>query len=218
MAKKYGDEHCKACHINQAVPAEPTATAHPELYVKKIATPLSEVEKAGLGRMQHFSKEGDGYYKEQSTKPQTIGYSLNDSPIGLLAWIYEKLHDWSDGYAWTDDEILTWVSIYYFSEAGPAATSRIYYEVEHSNPGAFLAAQAYVDVPLGIARFSKDLVLLPKLWNQTLGPIVYQSDYDNGGHFAAYERPDAIVHDLRAMFGKEGGAYGCVSGRYGYSD
>ena len=170
----------------------------------------------GLSRTKQFSTEGDGYYKVQSTKPQTIGYSLADSPVGLLAWIYEKLHDWSDNYAWTDDEILTWVSIYYFSKAGPAATSNVYFEMEHSEPGAFVASQAYSDVPLGIARFSKDLILLPKLWNQTLGPVVFESVYEDGGHFAAYERPDAIINDLRAMFGKDGGAYGSVTGKHGY--
>lgn len=73
-----------------------------------------------------------GYFHAQSTKPQTIGYALADSPVALLTWIYEKLHDWTDDYPWTDDEILTWVSIYWFSTAGPAASVRIYYEAAHS--------------------------------------------------------------------------------------
>jgi len=63
-----------------------------------------------------------------TTKPQTFGYFLADSPVGLLAWMYEKLHDWSDEYHWTDDEICTRVSIYWFSKAGPAASARLYYE------------------------------------------------------------------------------------------
>ena len=72
-----------------------------------------------------FHKEGTGYSAVHSTKPQTIGYSLSDSPVGLLAWIYEKLHDWTDDYEWRDDEVLTWVSIYWFSTAGPAASLRM---------------------------------------------------------------------------------------------
>lgn len=72
---------------------------------------------------------------EQSTKPQTLAYALNDSPVALLAWIYEKMHDWTDSYPWTDDEIFTWVSIYQFSTAGPGAAHRIYYEVIHTRPG-----------------------------------------------------------------------------------
>jgi pimeloyl-ACP methyl ester carboxylesterase len=144
---------------------------------------------------------------------------MTDSPVGLLAWIYEKLHDWTDSYAWTDDEVLTWVSIYYFSTAGPAATNNMYYDFEHRDPPVFTAQQKYVDVPMGVVRFAKDLILLPKLWNHTLGPIVYESEYESGGHFAAWERPDAIVKDLRTMFGKGGGAYGAVEGKNGgYED
>ena len=143
---------------------------------------------------------------------------MTDSPVGLLAWIYEKLHDWTDNYAWTDEEILTWISIYYFSTAGPAASQKIFYENEHRKPSVFPACQAYVDVPLGIARFPKDLILLPKLWNQTMGQVVFEREHEKGGHFGAWECPDAVVGDLRTMFGRDGGAYACVSGRNGYRD
>lgn len=70
----------------------------------------------------------------QATKPQTLAYGLHDSPVGLLAWIYEKLHDWTDNDPWTDDEVLTWVSIYQISTAGPGAALRIYYESTHNAP------------------------------------------------------------------------------------
>ncbi|KAH8897917.1 alpha/beta-hydrolase [Thozetella sp. PMI_491] len=216
IAAKYGGTHCKAYHINSAMPAEPTAGSHPEIYAKLQETPLSGAELAALGRGGVFLNEGNGYYKQLSTKPQTIGYSLTDSPVGLLAWLYEKLHDWADDYPWTDDEVLTWVSLYYFSTAGPVGPGNLYYANEHSNPVTFAAAQAYVDVPLGIARFANDLVLLPKLWNQTLGPLVLETEYEKGGHFAAWECPNEIVGDLRTMFGRGGGAGGCVTGRDGY--
>lgn len=210
MALRYGRKHCKAYHVNNAIPAEPTATSHPELYAKVKATPLSGADISGLARTEWFFKEGNGYIREQTTKPQTIGYSMADSPVGLLAWIFEKLHDWTDNYPWTDDEVLTWVSIYYFSNAGPAAPNCLYYELEHRQPPAFQASQVYVDVPFGISRFPKDLILMPKLWHHTMGPIVLESEYDEGGHFAAWECPDAIVKDLRSMFGEGGGAYGCI--------
>ena len=199
-----------------AVAAEPNATTHPALYAQVKATPLSDAEKAGLERSKWFRTEGSGYYAEHSTKPQTIGYSMADSPVGLLSWIYEKLHDWTDSYPWTDDEILTWIGIYYFSRAGPWATQRIYYELIHSQPPQFEAATKFVDVPVGVARFPKELISTPKLWAQTLGPVVFESEYDSGGHFAAWERPDAIISDLRKMFGKGGGAYGVVQGKDGY--
>ena len=216
IASRYGPKHCKAFHTNSAVPAEPTAESHPEIYAKAQTTPLSDFEKAGLVHTANFFKQGNGYYQQLSTRLQTIGYSLTDSPVGLLAWLYEKMHDWTDNYPWNDDEILTWVSIYYFSTAGPVAPGYAYYAIEHSSPGAFMASQRYVDVPMGIARFAKDSILLPKLWNQTLGPIVFESEYAKGGHFAAWECPEDIVGDMRSMFGKGGPVSGCVDGNRGF--
>lgn len=204
MAKLFGMSRCLAHHTNTPLPSQPTEETHPELHAQSLTTPLTEIEQRGLVRAATFEKEGSGYYKLQSTKPMTIGYSLKDSPVGLLAWIYEKLYDWSDDYLWTDEEILTWVSIYYFSTPGPDASSKVYYTFEHCEPSAFAAAGAYVDVPLGISRFLNDLVFLPKHWNQTLSPIVYQAEHDKGGHFAAWEQPGAIVKDLRLMFGTSG--------------
>jgi hypothetical protein len=200
MAKLFGPSRCLAHHTNTPLPSQPTAETHPKLHAQSLSTPLTEVEQKGLVRAAAFDKEGSGYYKIQSTKPMTIGYSLQDSPVGLLAWIYEKLHDWSDSYPWTDEEILTWVSIYYFSTSGPDASSKVYYTFEHCDPPAFAAAGAYMDVPLGISRFLNDLVLLPKSWNHTLGPIVHEAEHERGGHFAAWEQPGAIVADLRLMF------------------
>ena len=178
------------------------------------STPLSAFEQAGLARSAAFNETGNGYFKQQSTKPETTGYFMADSPVGLLAWIYEKMHDWTDAYPWNDDEILTWVSIYWHSKAGPAATNYAYRTIVESD--AFGKAGKYSDVPLGTSRFAKDLILLPKLWDRTMGPVVLQKEYERGGHFAAWERPDAIVGDLRTMFGKGGSAYGVVEGKSGF--
>ena len=116
-------------------------------------------EKAGVARTEKWMKDGQGYFMEHSTRPQTIGYSLADSPVGLLAWIYEKLVEWTDDYPFTDDEILTWVSIYWFSRAGPAAPCRTYYEFEQENA---LADAAVPNIPMGVAYFPKELVNLPR--------------------------------------------------------
>lgn len=162
-------------------------------------------------------REGSGYRFEQQTKPQTLGYALADSPVGILAWIYEKLHDWTDNYPWTDDEILTWVSIYIFSTAGPAANLRIYYEVSHDPQFGRDRTERYIPhVKLGLAHFPREITVVPKSWGRTMGPVVYESVNESGGHFAAWERPEAVARDLRAMFGKGGKAYGCVEGREGY--
>ncbi|KAF2734206.1 alpha/beta-hydrolase [Polyplosphaeria fusca] len=208
IAMRYGPFHCKAYHTNTPVPAEPKQESHPEVYSKILETPLTEAEKIALQRLAHFSQEGNGYYKQQTTKPLTIGYALKDSPVALLAWLYEKMHDWTDNYPWSDDEILTWVSIYYFSTPGPDASSNVYYAMEHHDPPAFAASQVYIKVPFGVARFHNDLVMLPKLWNHTLGPFVFDSEHERGGHFAAWERPDVIVKDLLEMFHGGGAAYG----------
>ena len=71
---------------------------------------------------------------------------------------------------------------------------------------------------MGTAKFPKELMQVPKLWNRTLGPLVLAREYENGGHFAAWERPDALVGDLREMFGREGGAFAVVHGRIGFDD
>ncbi|KAJ8605025.1 hypothetical protein MRB53_041570 [Persea americana] len=117
-----------------------------------------------------FMKEGNGYFQEQNTKPQTIGYSQADSPVGLLAWIYEKLHDWTDEYPWTVDEVLTWVSIYWHSRAGPAAASRIYYEVYHDRTGLAEGIRGWVPgVKIGIARFPREIGIFPRPIYDVLG-------------------------------------------------
>jgi hypothetical protein len=130
MAQRYPSS-LKACHLN-LVPSLPPAITSPFSFIpfliRHILNMYTPAEAEGLERSQKFQKEGMGHYHLQTSKPQTLGYCLADSPVGLLAWMYEKLHDWSDGYQWTDDEICTWVSIYWFSKAGPAASARIYYE------------------------------------------------------------------------------------------
>ncbi|OKL61534.1 hypothetical protein UA08_03313 [Talaromyces atroroseus] len=217
IALKYGPRHCKAYHLNNAAPAEPTATTHPDIHARIKNTPPTVSDLAGLARTQEFSTHGNAYYLLQSSKPQTLAYSLTDSPVGLLSWIYEKLIAWSDGYAWTDEQVLTWVSIYYFSRAGATACLSLFWENEHRVPTAFEMAKEWSDVPLAVARFEKDLILLPRAWNATLGPVVLESEYAHGGHFAAWECPEAVVEDLRRMFGREEGRlYGCVEGHDGY--
>ena len=82
----------------------PSLYKFPLLYLQHLVTPYTAVEQAGMKRMRAFNATGRGYSAEQCTKPQTLGYSLADSPVGLLAWIYEKLVGWTDGYPWDDDE------------------------------------------------------------------------------------------------------------------
>jgi hypothetical protein len=132
----------------------------------------------------------------QGTKPQTLAYALQDSPVALLAWIYEKLHDWTDNYPWTDEEIFTWISIYQFSRAGPGAAHRIYYEVRHTDDkdskarGEGIHGKRYTrddagnyvaHVKLGLTFNPMELSVIPKLWARTMGPVVYEAENDHGG-------------------------------------
>ncbi|GAB7361114.1 hypothetical protein MBLNU230_g1151t1 [Neophaeotheca triangularis] len=208
-------ESCLASHVNMIRASQPTWTSHPLLALQHALTPYSDADRKGLERTTWFQEEGQGYRILQSTKPQTIGYALTDSPVALLAWIYEKLHDWTDAYPWTDDEILTWVSIYYFSTAGPAASLRIYYEATHPKAGVWKErTQTWIPkVKLGLCKTPQELGVVPDTWGRTLGPVVFESDKKSGGHFAAYEVPDEIVLDLRQMFGKNGPCYRIVRSR-----
>ncbi|KAL3467284.1 Alpha/Beta hydrolase protein [Aspergillus heterothallicus] len=228
----------KAIHTNSALPAPPTALSHPEL----LAAPLSEFDAAGLARTTALSKTSMGYFALLTTKPATIAHCLADSPVGLLAWICEKLHDWGDDSiattntnttttttgsssssttskhgGWSDEDVVTWVCVHYFSTAGPGAPGNLYYALgghsehgehgEHGEAtgpgaggGAFELVQRYVDgVPLGISRFAGDVVVLPGAWNATLGPVVVQSEYAFGGHFGAWECPREVVGDVRKL-------------------
>ena len=221
----------RASHINLIRAGAPT-WQQPGLKVRDLLAGVSEADAAGLARGRWFAEQGAGYNILQATKPQTLGYALADSPVALLAWLWEKLHDWTDAYPWTDDEVLTWVSVYWFSSAGPAASVRIYYESRHppGTPDEIKALgrtqfvhrdRTYAWVPhikLGVVKFPKELSVEPLRWAEKLGPLVYASESDHGGHFAATEHPEIIARDLRAMFAKGGPAHGCVEGRDGYGE
>ncbi|TCD61396.1 hypothetical protein EIP91_008517 [Steccherinum ochraceum] len=200
LAYLYGPKHVKAWHTNMPLASAPTLRENPRLYLQNLITPLSAEDVKGLQR-QHDAWEilRKGFTTIQELTPQTIGYFMADSPTGLLSWIYEKLIRWTDNYPWEDDEVLTWVSIYWFSRAGPTAAARIYYEyfknvAENMPP--------YSPVPLGVAYFPKELLYAPKLWMRTVGDVVFTSEHPAGGHFAAHEQPEALVSDIRTMFSK----------------
>ncbi|KAF9064795.1 alpha/beta-hydrolase [Rhodocollybia butyracea] len=209
MANMYGNKHLMAWHTNFLLTTPPTPTSKP------LPEELSDPRAA---RGQWYFTQGNGYFVLQSTQPQTIGYSLADSPVGLLTWIYEKLVNWTDNYPWDDDEVLTWISIYWFSRAGPAAASYMYYEIDQT--GEITAPFNWTTeapVKLGASSFPKEIFYAPPSWVKVYRGLVFQADHDRGGHFAAYEVPELLVQDLRMMFGKAGPAYGVVPNKSGYS-
>ncbi|KAI0259501.1 Alpha/Beta hydrolase protein [Gloeopeniophorella convolvens] len=213
MAARHGPKHVKASHTNATVAPPITFRNSPLQYFKYLLTPYTEIERKAIERENYVKMTGMGYFAQQSTRPQTIGYALADSPVGWLAWIYEKLVSWTDEYPWTDDEVITWISIYWFSRAGPAASLRIYYEIANSGE---LFSLPRTSVPVGISCFPKELFRSPRAFVHAESNIVFESEHAAGGHFPAYEKPEALVDDLRRMFGRDGPAAGVVSGRIGY--
>ncbi|KAK0462774.1 Alpha/Beta hydrolase protein [Armillaria novae-zelandiae] len=213
IALAYGGKHSKAWHTNMPTGRAPTMY-EPILYLRHLLTPHTAAEKAGFARSEWFRTQGSGYMAEHSTQPQTVGYSLADSPVGLLAWIYEKLVNWTDAYPWDDDEVLTWIAIYLFSRSGPTASIRIYFEIWSSSDIAVMGEKPAL--PHGVSFFPKELMSVPRLWTHTTGNVVFEAEHSSGGHFAAHEKPQELVHDLRKMFGKDGPAFGVVPGKSGY--
>ena len=145
--------------------------------------------------------DGRGYSAIQGTKPQTLGYGLNDSPAGLAAWIVEKFHGWSDNdgdieSAFTKDEILTNITLYWVTETITSA-SRLYYESGNTPP---TRPVGYGDVPTGAAIFPKEINFTPRKWAEARYNIVRWTVMPRGGHFAALEEPELLVDDIRAFF------------------
>jgi len=178
---------------------------------------LSRPDQDLLKATQDFFANNVAYFEIQRTRRLTPGYSLADSPVGLLAWFYEKLVAWTDDYPWTPDGIFTKVCRYRFSRAGADAPQNQYHE-SYKRPG--LSTEEYIkqysNVPLGISIFPREIVQFPLAWNLTLGPVVFERRHDKGGNFAAWENLGAMGADLHEMFGKDGGAYKCVTECSGY--
>lgn len=205
----------KASHVNWAWAAKP-ADLSPEQEASYTPRELNQLAR-GADWSPFGMGDGRGYIAIQSTRPGTINYAFRDSPVALLAWIYDKLIAWSDSYPWTDEEVCLWVSIYVFSTAGPDAASYLYYEALHDPTDITIEkVQSYIDTPLGIADFPVEICNSPVSWRRSLGPIVWQKLYEKGGHFAGWERPEDVAEGLCEMFGKGGGAFGVVEGADGY--
>ncbi|KAI5118328.1 hypothetical protein M0805_006610 [Coniferiporia weirii] len=212
ISLRYGGKYCKAVHVNMILTNAPKFSRSPLLWLRNKLTPYTPDELAGLARSSWYNNEGKGYFIEQGTQPETLAYSLADSPVGLLGWIYEKLVKWTDDYAWSDDEILTWVSLYWHSRSGPGASIRIYYELMHT-PGfnGTLGPSPVYSVPIGLSQFPKDAFVYPALWAKAYGRVVQYTRHTRGGHFASTEVPELLLDDLWKMFGNGGPANGVFS-------
>jgi pimeloyl-ACP methyl ester carboxylesterase len=164
--------------------------------------PLTRAESEWLTQRSQWLEREGGYSHLQGTKPQTLGYSLVDSPAGLAAWILEKFFAWSDGGSelverFDIDELLTNISVYWFS-GNVAATLRIYKE-NSAHPLRFDSGERIVP-PLCFARFPKEIVSPPREWVERAFNVARWTQMRCGGHFAALEQPAALARDIHESF------------------
>jgi len=167
---------------------------------------LTDAEAAALAELEYRREWEDGYTAEQSTRPQTLGYGLVDSPAGLCAWIVEKLWSWTDcdGHlenVLTHDEILDNVMLYWLPGTG-ASAARLYWESIRQVRKRFTEPTSdRVVVPTGCSIFPKEVPRPSRRWASTrYTDIRYWNELDKGGHFAAFEQPELFVDEVRSFF------------------
>ena len=171
----------------------------------------TEPERAAHQALATFRTSGFGYFLEQSTRPQTIGYSLLDSPMGLAAWLldhdtdsYHKISrafvDRSPAGRLTRESIVDNITLYWLTGTG-ASAARWYWEFGQFLAAAGAAAPPPVRVPVGFTAFPGEIWAAPRSWVETVYPgLAYYNQVDRGGHFAAWEEPELFVAELRAAF------------------
>lgn len=182
---------CAGIHVNMPL-GQPT----PE----DLANP-SPAELKALAALQHYQDRDSGYSKQQSTRPQTVGYGLVDSPVGLAGWIFEKMWAWTDNQgspfeALSIDTILDNIMLYWLPATG-ASSARLYWE-------SFARfGEGEVKLPTGASAFPREIIPAPRKWaERRYTNLVYWNDLPRGGHFAAWEQPELFARELRACFAK----------------
>ena len=183
--------YCAGIHVNMPIVAPDPATMND----------LTPTEQSALAGMAEYGEWDSGYSKQQSTRPQTVGYGLVDSPAGQAAWILEKFWKWTDcnGHpenVLTRDELLDNVMLYWLTATG-ASSARLYWESFRQTGGGFPTVAA----PTGCSIFPKEIFRSSRRWaEKRFTNLVYWNELDRGGHFAAFEQPALFVNELRACF------------------
>jgi pimeloyl-ACP methyl ester carboxylesterase len=183
--------------IGMHVVTDPMTAANTATFLPGMADRLDASDPADkliLDRMEAFRKEGSGYLAIQNSRPQTIGYGLTDSPLLQLAWIAEKVHEWTD-LPVDRDQLLTTVSLYWFTGSGASAAHTLYDQAHSSDWGA------PPGVPQGFAVFGADETVR-RLVPAPAG--AHWSEFPRGRHFPAMEAPAQLAADLQAFYGPLG--------------
>jgi pimeloyl-ACP methyl ester carboxylesterase len=172
----------------------------------------TEEEKAAIAALATFRASGFGYFLEQATRPQTIGYALLDSPVALAAWMldhdtdsyYKISHAFVDGEPagnLTQDHILDNITLYWLTGTG-ASAARSYWESGRAQALAAGQAPPEVSIPVGFTTFPDEIFRAPRSWvEQSYPSLTYFNKAERGGHFAAWEEPELFSSEVRAAFG-----------------
>jgi pimeloyl-ACP methyl ester carboxylesterase len=180
-------EHVAGVHLNMAI-AAPDPLDN-----------LTEQEQRALASMADYDRWGSGYSKQQSTRPQSLGYGLVDSPAGQCGWIIEKFLAWTDcdGHpenVLTKDQMLDNIMLYWLPATG-ASSARLYWE-SFSSPN-----MEAVEVPSGVSVFPHDIIQLSERWARNrFTDLRHYHALEKGGHFAAFEQPAIFADEVRAFF------------------
>ena len=184
-------KHCLGIHINMGIVApDPNAEN------------LTANELSIMAGWKYYQDWDSGYSKQQATRPQTLGYGLVDSPSGQAAWIVEKFYQWMDCDGHPEnivsrDELLDNIMVYWLTGSG-ASSARLYWESFGGGEGR----EQPVSIPMGATISTKDIFRTSERFaSRVFTNIVYWKDKEEGGHFAAFEQPNAFVSELRECFG-----------------
>ena len=188
-------KHCAAIHVNM-----PLASPDPDTMAN-----LTPIEQKALEDMGHYDKQESGYSKQQSTRPQTLGYGLVDSPTAEAAWIIEKFYAWTDCGEGDDrhpentlnkNELLDNVMMYWLTATG-ASSARLYWESFSDGT----RSTDTINMPTGCSIFPKEIFRTSRRWaEKRFTNLIHWNELDKGGHFAAFEQPEIFVDELRNCF------------------
>ena len=181
--------HCEGIHVNMLV-VEPDPATMDE---------LTASEQDAIADVQYYYKSDSGYSKQQSTRPQTLGYGLTDSPVGQMTWVLEKFYAWMDcnGHpenVLTKDQLLDNVMLYWCT-ASAVSSARLYWESFND------LSLAEISLPVGCSVYPKDIFRGSRRWaERRFKNLVHWNEFDKGGHFAALERPETFIDEVRSCF------------------
>lgn len=182
---------CKAVHLNFSLMDKPDSVSEDQ---------VNSVERQGLQQAEDFGLIHSAYALEHGTKPATIGFVLESSPIAILAWIGEKFITWTDETPSTE-AILDSISLYWFTNSFSRCIFP-YRQFHGSMAGAYYIhkdPEYRIDKPLGYSYFPKELAPMPRSWVATTGNLVWTQQHEKGGHFAAMEQPQLMAEDMESF-------------------